>query len=64
MLQTLRGKKKYHVTNVGIVKIKLSRLLVQYINEFKMKEIERKTSQLNLKPCRQTVIVSYFSALN
>ena len=45
MLQTLRGKQKYHVTTVGVEKIKLSRLLVQYINEFKMKEIERKTSQ-------------------
>ena len=45
MLQTLRGKQKYHVTNVGVEKIKLSCLLVQHINEFKMKEIERKTSQ-------------------
>ena len=44
MLQTLRGKQKYHVTNVGVEKIKLSCLLVQH-NEFKMKEIERKTSQ-------------------
>ena len=43
--ETLRGKQKYHVTNLGVEKIKLSRLLVQHINEFKMKEIERKTSQ-------------------
>ena len=33
MLQTLQGKQKYQVTNVGIEKIKLSRLLVQRINE-------------------------------
>ena len=45
MLQTLQGKQKYHVTNVSVEKIKLSRLLVQHINEFKMKEIQRKTSQ-------------------
>ena len=32
-------KQKYHVTNVGVEKIKLSRLLVQHNNEFKMKEI-------------------------
>ena len=38
-------EKKYHVTNVGVEKIKLSRLLVQHINEFKMKEIQRKASQ-------------------
>ena len=38
----LRGKQKYHVTNVGIEIIKLSRLLVQRINEFKMNEIQRK----------------------
>ena len=43
MSQTLRGKQKYQVTNVGVEKIKLSRLLVQRINEFKMNEIERKT---------------------
>ena len=36
LLQTLQGKQKYQVTNVGIEKIKLSRLLVQRINEFKM----------------------------
>ena len=35
MLQTLRGKQKYQITNVGIEKLKLSRLLVQRINEFK-----------------------------
>ena len=32
MLQTLRGKQKYQVTNVGIEKLKLSRWLVQRIN--------------------------------
>ena len=42
MLQTLRGKKKYQVTNVSVEKIKLSRLLVQRINE---NEIQRKTPQ-------------------
>ena len=36
MLQTLRGKQKYHVANVGIEKIKLSRLLVQRTIEFKV----------------------------
>ena len=36
MLQTLRGKQKYQITNVGVEKIKLSRLLVQRINEFKI----------------------------
>ena len=29
MLQTLQRKEKYEVTNVGVEKIKLSRLLVQ-----------------------------------
>ena len=43
MLQTLRGKQKYQVTNVGVEKIKLSRLLVQRFNEFKMNEIQGKT---------------------
>ena len=43
MFQTLRGKQKYQVTNVGVEKIKLSRLLVQRINECKMNEIQRKT---------------------
>ena len=38
MLQTLRGKQKYQVTNVGVEKIRLSRLLVQRINEFKINE--------------------------
>ena len=42
MFQTLRGKQKYQVTNVGVEKIKLSRFLVQRINEFKMNEIQRK----------------------
>ena len=35
MLQTLRGKQKYQVTDVGVEKIKLSLLLVQRINELK-----------------------------
>ena len=64
MLQTLRGKQKYQVTNVGVEKIKLSRLLVQRINEFKINEIQCKTPHLILKPSKQTVIVSYFWALN
>ena len=50
MLQTLRGKQKYQVANVGIEKIKLSRLLLQRINEFKINEIQRKTPHLILKP--------------
>ena len=49
MLQTLRGKQKYQVTNVGVEKVKLSRLPVQRINDrtngFKMNEIQRKTSE-------------------
>ena len=45
MLQTLQGKQKYQVTNVGVEKIKLSCLLVQCINEFKMNEIQCKTPQ-------------------
>ena len=45
MLQTLRGKQKYQATNVGVEKIKLSRLLDQRINEFNMNEIRRKTPQ-------------------
>ena len=45
MLQTLRGKQKYQVTNVGVEKIELSQLLVQHINEFKMNEIQSKTPQ-------------------
>ena len=45
MLQTLRGKQKYQVRNVGVEKIKLSRLLVQRINEFKINEIPRKSPQ-------------------
>ena len=43
MLQTLQEKQKYQITNVGFEKIKLSRLLVQGINEFKMNEIQRKS---------------------
>ena len=44
MLQTLREKQKYQGTNVGVEKMKLSRLLVQRIKiiEFKMNEIQRK----------------------
>ena len=45
MLQALRGKRKYQITIVGVEKIKLSCLLVQRINEFKMSEIQRKTPQ-------------------
>ena len=45
MLQTLRGKRKYQITNVGVEKIKLSRSLVQRINEFKTNEIQRKSQQ-------------------
>ena len=45
MLQTLRGKQKYQITNVGVEKIKLSRLLVQRINKFKMNEIQGKSLQ-------------------
>ena len=41
MLQTLRGKQKYHVTNVAVEKIKLSRLLV--------KEIQRKNITVKFK---------------
>ena len=44
VLQTLREKQKYQGTNVGVEKMKLSRLLVQRIKiiEFKMNEIQRK----------------------
>ena len=45
MLQTLREKQKYQITNVGVEKIKLSRTLVRRINEFKMNEIQRKSPQ-------------------
>ena len=45
MLQTLRRKQKDQITNVGVEKIKLSRLLVQRINEFQMNEIQRKSPQ-------------------
>ena len=45
MLQTLREKQKYQITNVGVEKIKLSRMLVRRINEFKMNEIQRKSPQ-------------------
>ena len=45
MLQTLGEEQKYQVTNVRIEKIKLSRLLNQRINEFKMNEIQRRTPQ-------------------
>ena len=43
MLPTLRGKQKYQVTNIGVEKIKLSRLLVQRINELKRNEFQRRT---------------------
>ena len=45
IIQTLRGKQKYQITNVGVAKIKLSRLLAQRSNEFKMNEIQRKSPQ-------------------
>ena len=45
MRQTFREKQKYQVTNVAVEEIKLSRLLVQRIHEFKMNEIQRKTPQ-------------------
>ena len=45
MLQTLRGKQKYQVTNVGVEEIKLPRLLVQCISVFKINKIQRKTPQ-------------------
>ena len=45
MLQILRGKQKYQITNVGVEKIKLSCMLVRRINEFKMNEIQRKSPQ-------------------
>ena len=45
MLQTLREKQKYQVTNVAVEEIKLSRLLVQRIHEFKINEIQLKTPQ-------------------
>ena len=35
MLQTLRQKQKYQVSNIGVEKIKLSRLLVLRTSEFK-----------------------------
>ena len=45
-----KTKVSTEVTNVGIERIKLSRLLVQRINEFKINEIQRKTLHLILKP--------------
>ena len=45
MLQTLRRKQKYQITNVGIEKIKLSCMLVRRINEFEMNEIQCKSPQ-------------------
>ena len=50
MLQTLRGKQKYQVTNDGVEKIKLSRLLVQRNNEFNINEIQRNTPHFILEP--------------
>ena len=46
MLQTFAKKTKVSSYKCpGVEKIKLSRLLVQRINEFKMNEIQRKTPQ-------------------
>ena len=45
MLQTFARKKKVSSYKCGIEKIKLSCLLAQRINEFKMNEIQRKTPQ-------------------
>ena len=45
MLPTLQEKQKYQVTNVGVEKLKVSHLLVQRINEFRMNEIQPKTPQ-------------------
>ena len=45
MLQTLQGKQKCQITNVGVEKIKLSRMLVRRINEFKMNETQRQSPQ-------------------
>ena len=39
MLQTLRGKLKYKITNVGVEKIKLSRLLV--LNNLKFDSVAK-----------------------
>ena len=39
------GKTKVSSYKCGVEKIKLSRLLVKRINEFKMNEIQRKTPQ-------------------
>ena len=35
----------YQITNVGVEKMKFSRLQAQRINEFKMNEIQRKSPQ-------------------
>ena len=59
MVQTLRGKQKYQVANVGVEKIKLSCLLVQRINVIKMNVIQCETPQKNLKPSWQTVICKF-----
>ena len=40
-----KTKVSSQITNVGVEKIKLSRMLVRRINEFKMNEIQRKTPQ-------------------
>ena len=56
MFQTLRRKQKYQVTNVSVEKIKLSRLLVQPINEF-----ER--TKFNVKH-HSKIYNRYFWALN
>ena len=49
MLQTLREKQKHQVTNVDVEKMKLLRLLVQRVNEFKMNEIQRKNTTVKFK---------------
>ena len=45
VMSCLGKARSYYIAAVGVEKIKLSHLLVQHINEFKMKEIQRKTSQ-------------------
>ena len=45
MLQALWGKQSVKLQMLALKKVKLSRLLVQRINEFQMTEIQRKTPQ-------------------
>ena len=49
MLQTLWGKQKYQVIYAGVEKIKLSRLLVQRINEFKTRSNQRLISAFEVQ---------------